>query len=170
MRTPLETARLRLEPFDETHFAGLLALNSDPVVMQYLGDGSIATAMEVQATIDSARQRWDQFGFSWWSIIRKDNGEIIGAGCVQHIENEPRNPVEVGWRLKRDHWGHGYATEAAHAMIAFAFDVLGLASIHATTHPSNERSIKVVKRLGMRCLGLQPYYGTMAATYVLKRP
>ena len=169
MRTPLETLRLRLEPFDETHFAGLLALNSDPVVMQFLGDGSPATAVEVQASIASAKERWERFGFSWWSIIRRDSDEIIGAGCVQHIENEPGNPVEIGWRLKRDHWGHGYATEAARAMIAFAFDVLGVAAIHATTHPSNERSINVMKRLGMRSLGLQPYYGRLVAVYVLDR-
>jgi RimJ/RimL family protein N-acetyltransferase len=169
MRTSLETLRLRLEPFDETHFAGLLALNSDPLVMQFLGDGSPATAMEVQASIDSAKARWDRFGFSWWSFIRKDSGEIIGAGCIQHIENEPAHPVEIGWRLTRDHWGHGYATEAARAMLAFAFDELGIASIHATTHPSNERSINVMKRLGMRSLGLQPYYGRLAATYVLEK-
>ncbi|CAD6557211.1 GNAT family N-acetyltransferase [Paraburkholderia sabiae] len=169
MRTLLETLRLRLEPFDETHFAGLLALNSDPVVMQFLGDGSPATAVEVQASIASAKERWERFGFSWWSIIRQDSDEIIGAGCVQHIENEPGNPVEIGWRLKRDHWGHGYATEAARAMIAFAFDVLGVAAIHATTHPSNERSINVMKRLGMRSLGLQPYYGRLVAVYVLER-
>ncbi|MEM5343791.1 GNAT family N-acetyltransferase [Paraburkholderia azotifigens] len=109
--------------------------------------------MEGRESIESAKERWDQFGFSWWSIIRKDSGEIIGAGCVQHIENEPDNPVEVGWRLKRDRWGHGYATEAARAMIAFAFDVLGLAAIHATTHPSNERSINVIKRWGCEVLG-----------------
>ncbi|CAG9227132.1 N-acetyltransferase [Paraburkholderia sabiae] len=169
MRTLLETLRLRLEPFDETHFAGLLALNSDPVVMQFLGDGSPATAVEVQASIASAKERWERFGFSWWSITRQDSDEIIGAGCVQHIENEPGNPVEIGWRLKRDHWGHGYATEAARAMIAFAFDVLGVAAIHATTHPSNERSINVMKRLGMRSLGLQPYYGRLVAVYVLER-
>lgn len=169
MRTLLETLRLRLEPFDETHFAGLLALNSDPVVMQFLGDGSPATAVEVQASIASAKERWERFGFSWWSIIRQDSDEIIGAGCVQHIENEPGNPVEIGWRLKRDHWGHGYATEAARAMIAFAFNVLGVAAIHATTHPSNERSINVMKRLGMRSLGLQPYYGRLVAVYVLER-
>ncbi|MEP9322947.1 GNAT family N-acetyltransferase [Paraburkholderia phymatum] len=169
MQIQLETARLRLEPFCETHFAGLLALNSEPVVMQFLGDGSPATPTEVQESIASAKHRWNRFGFSWWSFIRKGSGEIIGAGCVQHIENEPRNPVEVGWRLKRDHWGHGYATEAARAMIGFAFDVLGLASIHATTHPSNERSIKVMERLGMRSLGMQRYYGTLAATYVLER-
>jgi RimJ/RimL family protein N-acetyltransferase len=170
MRTLLHTSRLRLEPFDEAHFAGLLALNSDPVVMQFLGDGSPATPREVHQSIDTAKARWERFGFSWWSFIRHDSGEIIGAGCVQHIENEPGNPVEVGWRLKRDHWGHGYATEAARAMIGFAFDELCLASIYATTHPSNERSINVMKRLGMRSVGLQPYYGTLAATYVLEKP
>jgi RimJ/RimL family protein N-acetyltransferase len=55
-------------------------------------------------------------------------------------------------------------------MIGFAFDELCLASIYATTHPSNERSINVMKRLGMRSVGLQPYYGTLAATYVLEKP
>lgn len=170
MRTTLETLRLRLEPFDETHFAGLLALNSDPLVMQFLGDGSPATPTEVRESIDTAKARWERFGFSWWSFVAKDGGEIVGAGCVQHIENEPGNPVEVGWRLKRDQWGLGYATEAARAMIGFAFDQLDLPAIYATTHPSNERSISVMKRLGMRSVGLQPYYRTLAATYVLDRP
>ncbi len=54
-------------------------------------------------------------------------------------------------------------------MIAFAFDVLGLAAIHATTHPSNERSINVIKRLGMRSLELRPYYGRLVAVYVMER-
>jgi RimJ/RimL family protein N-acetyltransferase len=167
--TTLETLRLRLEPFDETHFAGLLVLNSDPLIMQFLGDGSPATQTEVLESIDTAKARWERFGFSWWSFISRQSGEIIGAGCVQHIENEAGNPVEVGWRLKRDHWGHGYATEAAQAMIGFAFDQLALPAVYATTHPSNERSINVMKRLGMRSVGLQPYYGTLAATYVLER-
>ncbi len=170
MRTVLHTERLRLEPFDEVHFVGLLALNSDAAVMRYLGDGSPATPEEVQHSIDTSKAQWDRLGFSWWAFVRSDDGELIGAGCVQHIENEPANPVEVGWRLKRAYWGRGYATEAARAMIEFAFEELGIASIFATTHPANVKSINVMKRLGMRSVGLKPYYGTLAATYVLDRP
>jgi len=170
MPTTLQTARLRLEPFDDAHFAGLLALSSDPAVMRFLGDGLPATPREVRDSIATAKACWLRFGFSWWAFVRKDDGEIVGAGCVQHMENDASHPVEIGWRLKRDHWGHGYATEAARAMIGFAFDELGLKSIYATTHPSNERSLKVMKRLGMRSVGLQPYHGRLAATFVLDRP
>lgn len=170
MPTILQTRRLRLEPFDDAHFTGLLALSSDAAVMRSLGDGLPATPDEVRDSIATAKRCWNRFGFSWWALVRKDDDEIVGAGCVQHIDNDANSPVEIGWRLKREHWGHGYATEAAHAMIAFAFDQLGLASIQATTHPSNERSLNVIKRLGMRGLGLHTHNGTLAATYVLEKP
>jgi RimJ/RimL family protein N-acetyltransferase len=57
--------------------------------------------------------------------------------------------VEVGWRLGREHWGHGYATEGARAAIAFAFDELGLREIVSFTAASNDRSRRVMERLGM---------------------
>jgi RimJ/RimL family protein N-acetyltransferase len=57
--------------------------------------------------------------------------------------------VEVGWRLAREHWGHGYATEAARAAIAFGFDVVGLDEIVSFTSPANERSWRVMERLRM---------------------
>jgi len=57
--------------------------------------------------------------------------------------------VEVGWRLARDHWGHGYASEAARAAIAFGFDELRLGEIVSFTASANERSRRVMERLGM---------------------
>jgi RimJ/RimL family protein N-acetyltransferase len=164
----LNTARLRLEPFDDKHFSGLLALNSDPVVMRFVG-GAPVTPEEVQGDIDEAKHCWASLGFSWWAILVAGTDDMIGAGCVQHIENDSAKPVEVGWRLRPDQWGRGYATEAARTMIDFAFEVLHVRRIYAVADPMNDRSIKVMRRLGMRYIGLQEHYGRPVTTYALDR-
>ena len=93
-----------------------------------------------------------------------------GAGCVQHIENDPSQPLELGWRLRPDHWGQGIATEAARAMAEFAFATLGAPCLHGVVNPDTMASIRVLQRLGMRNLGLERHYGRMCAIWRLDRP
>lgn len=169
MPTVLRTARLRLEPFEDHHFEGLLALNSEPSVMQFIGDGTPDTAEDVRDEISKAKGYWSSVGFGWWAIRLAHSEEIIGAGCIQRIENKSINPFEVGWRLRPDKWGKGFATEAGRGMIAFAFDELEVPRIFAVAHPSNDRSIRVMERLGMRSADLQHHYDRLVATYVLDR-
>lgn len=164
----LHTPRLRLEPFADRHFDGLFALNSDPVVMRYLGAPD--TAESVRASIARVEALWAERGFSWWAILPAGSDEIVGAGCVQHIENDPANPIEVGWRLRPADWGKGYATEAARAMLAFGFARTDAARLYAVADPANAASIGVMRRLGMTDLGLRRYYGADCATYCLERP
>ena len=80
-----------------------------------------------------------------WAV--EADGEFIGFVGL----NEPRfRPgVEIGWRLAREAWGHGYATEAARAVLAFAFDELGLAEVISFTSTTNVRSQRVMERIGM---------------------
>ena len=60
-----------------------------------------------------------------------------------------KRQVEVGWRLRRDAWGHGYATEAGRAGLAYGFGTLGLREIVSLIHPHNLRSAAVARRLGL---------------------
>ena len=168
--TILTTARLRLEPFSDAHLDGLNAMNSDPEVMRYL-TGHPETREETVAVIERVKARWAEFGFSWWSFIDRAGGEVVGAGCIQHLRRhdspspDPSCPLEIGWRLRRDRWGKGLATEAAVAMAQFAFDTLQADMLYAVCHPDNAASASVMKRLGMQYRGLETWYGKPLASY-----
>jgi RimJ/RimL family protein N-acetyltransferase len=169
--TILTTSRLRLEPFSDAHLDGLNAMNSDPEVMRYLNGGRPETRDETWTVIERVKGRWAEFGFSWWSFLDRGSGELIGAGCVQHLRRDaspspdPACPLEIGWRLRRDRWGQGLATEAAVAMADFAFDTLRTDVLYAVCRPDNAASASVMQRLGMRYRGLETWYGLPMASY-----
>lgn len=162
----LETERLRLEPWAPEHLDGLNLMSADPLVMRYVGSVT-RTREETAAAIERHRGRWITHGFGWWSFLERATGELIGAGCIQHVAGEPANPLEIGWRLRPDHWGLGFATEAAVAMGTFAFDRLGIELLLAVAVPENTASRRVMERLGMRYRGLERWYDMEVATYAI---
>jgi ribosomal-protein-alanine N-acetyltransferase len=86
-----------------------------------------------------------------WAVERYDTGEFVGMVGLNapSFEAHFTPAVEVGWRLARPHWGHGFATEAARVSIAYGFDVLGLEEIVSMTTTTNVRSQRLMERLGM---------------------
>ena len=164
----LTTERLRLEPFDDVHLDGLNAMNSDPEVMRYIGaPESLEKTIEV---INRVKRRWIEYGYSWWSFIERASGEVIGAGCIQNLRKrgdspDPACPLEIGWRLRRDRWHQGLASEAAVAMADFAFRALKTDTLLAVCHPDNIASAAVMRRLGMRYRGIETWYDKPLATY-----
>jgi RimJ/RimL family protein N-acetyltransferase len=162
--TILTTQRLRLEPFNDTHLDGLFRMNSDPEVMRYI-TGKADTREDTMAMVERVKARWIEFGFSWWSFIEQDTNEIIGAGCVQHLGRDPANPLEIGWRLRQDKWGQGFASEAAQHMAAFAFEKLNAKRLCAVCQPENLGSAHVMKKLGMHYRGLERWYEMDTAVY-----
>jgi RimJ/RimL family protein N-acetyltransferase len=172
--TVLTTARLRLEPFDLGHLDGLGVINGDPEVMKYL-TGHPQTRDEVASYIERVKSRWAEFGYSWWSFIERSTGEIVGAGCIQNLRRDrsadpdPDCPLEIGWRLRRDRWHQGLASEAAIAMAEFAFSTLHIETLLAVCVPENSASEAIMKRLGMRSLGIQTWYAEAVTTYELTR-
>ena len=166
--TMLATARLRLEPFADSHLAGLQRMNEDLEVMRYLG-GRAETPDETQAAIDRVKARWAEWGYSWWSFFEHEGGELVGAGCIQHLDGERSNPLEIGWRLRRDRWGRGLAIEAAERMAAFAFHELAAPCLVATCHVDNAASERVMQRLGMRFCAIEPRHGAQARRYEIDR-
>lgn len=166
--TILLTPRLQLIPMDDSHFDGLFAMNSDIEVMRY-NTGKPDTPADTQAMIDRVKARWKEYGFSWWSFFEKDSGQLIGAGCIQHLGRDPANPLEIGWRLRRDRWGNGYASEAARAMAGFAFDTLNAPLLCAVCHPDNHASAHVMKKLGMQFKATESWYDMQVAVYDMPR-
>lgn len=155
--TTLLTPRLRLEPLEDRHFEGLHRLNSDPLVMRYI-TGRPDTPEDTRLMIERVRARWTEFGHSWWAFMRLEDGELIGSGCIQHLDRNPAGPLETGWRLRRDAWGQGYASEAARHMVGWAFATFRPALVCAVCQPENIASSTVMERLGMSFTGLGRWY------------
>jgi RimJ/RimL family protein N-acetyltransferase len=148
---PLEfdTERLSLRVWQDRHRAALAALNADAEVMRYFP--SLQTAAQTDAGIDAWLTQFREQGWSNWAVERRDNGECIGfVGLSVPRRVLPFSPcVEIGWRLQRSAWGHGYATEAARACLRVGFETLGLAEIVSFTALGNAPSRAVMQRIGM---------------------
>ncbi|UWE07294.1 GNAT family N-acetyltransferase [Actinacidiphila bryophytorum] len=146
--TSLRTDRLVLRRWRDSDLAPWAAMNADPQVREHLGDP--LTREQSDASVARFEADFDRRGFGWWAVEVRATGEFIGfAGLDELGEDMPFTGVEIGWRLARPAWGRGYATEAARAVLAHAFDTLGLAEVLAVTTAANVRSQAVMRRLGM---------------------
>ena len=148
----VETERLRLEPWDRReHTAGLAAMNADPEVMRFVNAGGTFTRVESRVASDRLAEHWRTYGFGLWAVLEKASGRMVGFAGLAHPLWLPgwERAVEVGWRLHRDVWGRGYATEAGRAGLDYGFGTLELAEIISLIHPDNRRSLAVAGRLGL---------------------
>lgn len=147
MSTPptLHTARLVLRPWRDADRAPFAALNADPEVMEHFP--ALQTAAESDAYAERIRAHFAREGFGLWAVETAD-APFIGFAGLARPTFMP-GVVEIGWRLARAHWGHGYATEAARAAARHAFGPLGLPELVSFTIPANTRSQHVMAELGM---------------------
>lgn len=149
MPPDLPTARLLLRRWRDADRAPFAALNADPAVMEHFP--STLTAAESDAFADRVRARFDADEVGLWAVEVRATGEFVGfTGLARPWFDAHFTPaVEVGWRLARSAWGHGYATEAARAALADGFTRVGLAEIVSFTTTTNARSQAVMRRIGM---------------------
>jgi len=142
----IETERLILRPWREADRDPFAALNSDPAVMEYL-PATDRTASN--AAVDRMIAAQAKHGHCFWAVERKADRPFIGF-CGPMPAREPLHEVELGWRLVRDAWGRGYATEAARASLAWCWANLETPSVMAITVPANMRSRAVMVKIGMQ--------------------
>ena len=144
----LRTERLMLRRWRESDLDPWAAMNADPEVREHFGD--LLSREQSAASIASFEADLAERGWGWWAVEVPATGEFIGfCGLDPVDDNMSFTGVEIGWRLTRSAWGHGYATEGARACLAFGFDTLELAEIVAVTSTTNERSQAVMRRIGM---------------------
>src|SRR5258706_14561101 len=169
MSRTLEPSRLRLRPLAETDEADLVALDSAPEVMRYVG--SPAGVKSPAETVERARRRIRETGrgayapLGFWRIEGRSDGAFHGVGAL--IQMPEADDVEVAYRLARRGWGQGIATEAAGALVAHALGPLALPRVVAVTYPENQASQRVLDKLGFERRGIREYKGARATYHVL---
>ena len=144
------TPRLALRRWtyaDRSEFRAMLA---DADMMRYLHEGVPMKESEADAALDNTIAHYG-VGFGDWAIVSREHGEILGEAGLTTLQES--GEVELGYMLRRPFWGHGFATEAARAVMTHAFTMLGLGHLSAMARPDNRASIHVLEKLGMRPAG-----------------
>jgi ribosomal-protein-alanine N-acetyltransferase len=145
----MTTPRLRLRVWDDCDAEPYAAINADARVREHF-EGVLDRA-ESDASMSRIRAHFDAHGYGVWAVELRDHPGFIGYAGITHPSfAAPCGPcVEIGWRLAFAHWGHGYATEAARAALDAGFADVGLDEIVSFTTVANERSRRVMERLGL---------------------
>ena len=148
----LETDRLLLRTFEITDCDALTLINQDPVVMEYLP--VIGDRKKTIGHIKLIMKHQEQYGYSLYAVDIKSSGEMIGFVGLLHRKKEEFNThftpfTGIGWRLSSQHWNQGYATEAALAVLKYAFKQLNLTEIVSWTVPQNKASRRVMEKIGL---------------------
>lgn len=145
----IETERLVLRPWRTNDAEQLFLLSQHPEVARYLGPPP--DRAQVHAIIARQQGLFATHGHCLWAMEHKDDRGLLGfCGLQLGPEGTPiAGQIEIGWRLGLEHWGRGYAREAAEASLAWAWQRPDVARIWAVTVPANRRSLGLMERLGM---------------------
>lgn len=145
----IRTPRLRLRDWRDEDLAPFAAMNADPTVMEFFPRP--LDRAESDAAVGRIREHFARHGFGLWAVEVPVAAEFIGfvGLSVPRFEAHFTPCVEIGWRLAREHWGRGYANEAARAVLDFGFGEMGLDEVVSFTAAGNARSRAVMERIGM---------------------
>ncbi len=149
---PLEivTERLRLRELEEADFVALRALDGDPDVQRYVGARTVDEAQTRDYLRTNLLRRAERPRARYHLGITLGAHDWVVGGCMLFVTDAALREAELGYQVHRAHWGQGYATEAAQAMLRFAFSELGLHRIWSTCNLDNAGSWRVMEKLGMR--------------------
>lgn len=141
---------------------------ADPVAMRYIGDGAVLDSGQSWREIAMHIGHWMLRGYGQWALERKEDGAWLGQAGLWNPPGWPG--LEVGWRLTRQVWGEGYATEAGQAAIEWAWRTLDTTELISVIQPGNAASIRVAEGLGMRPLRESTVKGQDVLIFGIDRP
>jgi RimJ/RimL family protein N-acetyltransferase len=162
----LETARTVMRGWRQSDLEAYAAMSADPEVTRFLG--GIASREEAWRAMAMHTGHWVLKGFGTWAVERKSDGLLLGRIGLWEPEGWPG--VEVGWKLARGAWGHGYAQEVARAAMSWGWARLDLPRLISLIDPGNTASMRVAERLGMRPVGRQTVRRIAVTVWEIDRP
>ncbi len=143
----IRTDRLLLRRWTDADRPAFAAMNADPLVMEHMQ--GLMSREASDDFIDRIERHWEERGWGLWAVEVPGVAPFVGHVGLWPADYVAEGMVEVGWRLAHEHWGHGYATEAAREALRFGFTDVGLDEIVSFTVPQNERSWRVMERIGL---------------------
>lgn len=164
-RPSLRSPRLVLYPLTLDHLAATHALWTEPGVRRFLWDDEIVTAERAAHALRASEADFEARGFGLWGLYAAASPDLIGFCGLRLADVVPEPELLFG--LSEAHWGQGLATEAARAVLAYAFDGLRLAAVGAATDAGHVRSAHVLGRLGMRLVRRGDHHGLDTLWYRL---
>ena len=147
----LETSRLTLRNWTDADIAPFMAALNTPNVMRWLG--GVQSEEMFRAAYDRIQGYASNYGHTFWIVERKSDGALLGFCGLKRVNadgTELKGEFEIGWRLREDAWGQGYAREAATESLRAAFEDYGATFVVALTVAGNEGSWRLMQRLGMK--------------------
>jgi RimJ/RimL family protein N-acetyltransferase len=148
----LETERLVLRDFTESHTDALFSLHDDPEVMRFVNGGKPATRDAIATrTLPQLLETFPAFngGRACWAAHERRTDRFVGWFALRPVQPDSASVVDLGYRLRRDAWGRGYATEGARALVDKGFRDLGVQQIVADTMTVNAPSRRVLEKAGL---------------------
>ena len=148
----ITTPRLKLRYWKEEDNQPFIEMNRDAEVMRFFP--KLQTEEETLQQIKRIKKHFEEYGYGLYAMERIDDGDFIGFTGFSHptFKSHFTPCVEIGWRLKADSWGNGFATEAAIACLKYGFTELQLPEIYSFTAAINLPSVNVMKKCGMAYL------------------
>ena len=160
-----QTARLILRKFVESDVEALLGFRGDPEVMRFSIDGP-ETREDIQTKyLPSCLRRYLRDGLGQWAVVRKSDGLCVGECgiCAQEVDGE--RAFEISYRIRRDCWGNGLATEAARACCEYGFKKAGLPRLISIIESENAASVRVAEKMGMTLEKKAAFHGIPVLIY-----
>ena len=163
----LETPRLILRGFTPEDLEPMAAILAERDTVRYFPRSEPWPREVVRKWLAAQHDHWQQLGYGWWALERRDTAEVIGWCGVGFLEDT--NETEVLYLLGKAHWGQGLATEAARFSLRYAFDNLRLRMIVGIVHPDNRGSRHVLEKIGLTFSNTAPYFGLDMLRYAIDR-
>jgi RimJ/RimL family protein N-acetyltransferase len=154
----LETERLVIRRLEERDADAWIEMLGDPQVRRFLPDFSPPTRESVSDAIERRDRMERERGHTMWAVALKTDDRFIGQCGLVPVEGEGPE-IEIAYHYRPESWGHGYATEAAVAVLSYGFETVELDRVIAVVMPDNVSSGRVLEKAGMRYEGLASYYG-----------
>lgn len=163
MPLPLQTPRLTLRSPRVEDAQALLAVFGDARAMRYVGDGRTRSLEELRTALARGIALESERGYNMFVVVRRTDEQVLGD-CGLSIWR-PTGETEIGWRFAKEHWGHGYASEAAQEVLRFAADEVGIRRLISAIHPDNVASRRLAERLGFVVTGTDVHLGVPVVYY-----
>lgn len=168
----ITTERLILREITETDENDLFEMDSDPEVHLFIENNPVQSIDSIRSIIAMLKTQYRENGIARWAVVDKATNECIGWCGLKYFDqplNKHRDFYELGYRFKKKHWGKGFATESASAVLAYGFKHLAIDKIYAITDPKNLDSKMVLHKLGFEYRETFDYEGDLTDWFELEK-